>query len=62
MEGRVDWRGDSDAAAEELATWAEVGASHVSVNTMSAGLKTIDDHLAVLSEVAASLADPLTLR
>ena len=55
MEGRVDWRGDSDAVADQLAHWAEAGASHVSVNTMGAGLETVDDHLAALSRVADSL-------
>ena len=55
MEGRVDWRGDSYAVTNELAAWAEAGASHVAVNTMGAGLKSVDDHLAALSQVAVSL-------
>lgn len=55
MEGRVNWRGDGEAVTKELAAWAEAGASHVSVNTMSAGLQTVDDHLAALAQVAASL-------
>ncbi|MDX1887353.1 LLM class F420-dependent oxidoreductase [Mycolicibacterium sp. 120270] len=55
MEGRVDWRGDADAVAERLAEWAKAGASHVSVNTMGAGLESVDDHLAVLAQVAESL-------
>jgi hypothetical protein len=55
MEGRVTWRGDSDAALGELKQWADAGASHVSVNTMGAGLKTVDDHLEALAQVAASL-------
>ena len=55
MEGRVDWRGDSEATINELKAWAEAGASHVTVNTMGAELRTVDDHLAALSEVAASL-------
>ncbi len=55
MEGRVNWRGDGEAVINELKAWAEAGASHVSVNTMSAGLKTVDDHLAALAQVAASL-------
>ncbi len=56
MEGRVDWRGDGDVVAKGLAAWAEAGASHVSVNTMGAGLTTVDEHLSALSEVAASLS------
>jgi probable F420-dependent oxidoreductase len=55
MEGRVNWRDDGEAVINELKAWAEAGASHVSVNTMSAGLKTVDDHLAALAQVAASL-------
>jgi hypothetical protein len=55
MEGRVNWRGDSDTALGELKQWADAGASHVSVNTMGAGLKTVDDHLEALAQVAASL-------
>jgi probable F420-dependent oxidoreductase len=54
MEGRVDWRGDGDAVADQLAQWAKSGATHVSINTMGAGLKTVDDHLAVLARVAES--------
>jgi probable F420-dependent oxidoreductase len=52
MEGRVDWRGDDDEAADQLRAWAEAGATHVSVNTMGAGCKTVDDHLAALTRVA----------
>jgi probable F420-dependent oxidoreductase len=56
MEGRVTWRGDAGAVTADLADWAAAGASHVSVNTIGAGLKTVDDHLAVLSTVADGLA------
>jgi len=52
MEGRVNWTGDADRAGAQLAAWADAGASHLSVNTMGAGLRTVDDHLAVLAEVA----------
>ena len=55
MQGRVDWGGDADAVVDQLAEWAKAGASHASVNTMGAGLKTVDDHLAVLAQVAESL-------
>jgi hypothetical protein len=54
MEGRVDWRGD-DEAADQLRAWAEAGATHVSINTMGAGCKTVDDHLAALARVAELL-------
>jgi probable F420-dependent oxidoreductase len=58
MDGRVTWRGDADKLAEELRRWADVGATHVSVNTMGAGLRSVDEHLAVLAsgaEVAKSV-------
>ena len=55
MEGQVTWSGDRDRMAKELAAWAAGGASHVAVNTMGAGLATVDEHLAVLESVAADL-------
>ncbi len=55
MEGRVSWNGDDDAVAHQIEAWAGVGASHLSVNTMGAGLKTADQHLDVLARVADSL-------
>jgi probable F420-dependent oxidoreductase len=54
MEGRVN-AGDADTAATQLTAWAQAGASHVSVNTMGLGLRTVDDHLAALSSVADAL-------
>ena len=51
MEGRVDWRGDADQVRTDLAAWADAGATHVSVNTMGAGLNGVDEHLAALSAV-----------
>ncbi|OBF54744.1 LLM class F420-dependent oxidoreductase [Mycobacterium sp. 852002-50816_SCH5313054-b] len=55
MEGRVSWAGDPDKAAADIAAWGAAGATHLSVNTMSAGLATVDDHLAALERVAADL-------
>ncbi len=55
MEGRVDWRGDVDDVAERVDGWQEVGATHLSINTMGAGLVTAEDHLAVLEKVAEIL-------
>jgi probable F420-dependent oxidoreductase len=55
MEGRVTWSGDDDALARQVAAWADAGASHLSINTMGAGLASVDEHLAVLSRVAESL-------
>ena len=52
MEGRVTWRGDTDLLGQRLGHWQQAGATHVSVNTMKAGLDTVDDHLRALAEVA----------
>ena len=56
MEGRVDWAGDGDAIAAAIAAWKTAGATHLSVNTMKAGLATVDDHLAALERIIADLA------
>ncbi|MCV7103316.1 LLM class F420-dependent oxidoreductase [Mycobacterium palustre] len=55
MEGRISWTGDPDKAAADIAAWKAAGATHLSVNTMKAGLATVDDHLAALERVAADL-------
>ncbi len=55
MEGRVNWTGDRDKIAADIAAWKAAGAIHLSVNTMKAGLATVDDHLDVLERVAADL-------
>lgn len=55
MEGRVSWRGDLGRIADDIRGWSERGATHLSVNTMGAGLRTVDDHLAVLGAVADSV-------
>ncbi len=56
MEGRVTWQGDLDEVAAAIGAWADRGATHLSVNTMGAGLRTVDDHLAVLEALAAAQA------
>jgi len=55
MEGRVSWRGDAGKLAGEAGQWRDAGATHLSVNTMGAGLATLDDHLAALEEAAGVL-------
>jgi probable F420-dependent oxidoreductase len=54
MEGRVSFRGDVDGVGTELTAWADAGASHLSINTMGAGLTTVDEHLAALAEIATT--------
>ena len=52
MEGRVVWQQDRDTLAAAMRQWRDAGATHLSVNTMGAGLKTVDDHLAALATAA----------
>jgi alkanesulfonate monooxygenase SsuD/methylene tetrahydromethanopterin reductase-like flavin-dependent oxidoreductase (luciferase family) len=52
MEGRVSWRGNVRELADGLHAWAGAGASHVSINTMGAGLGSVDDHIAALATAA----------
>ncbi|GAA0411452.1 LLM class F420-dependent oxidoreductase [Acrocarpospora corrugata] len=55
MDGRLQWRGDPDGLADLASRWREYGATHISINTMNAGLSTVDDHLAALEHAAAAL-------
>jgi probable F420-dependent oxidoreductase len=55
MEAWVKWRGSADDVVTKVDKWAKVGASHISINTMGAGLETVDDHLAALTAVAEAL-------
>ena len=52
MEGRLRWQEDRDKLAAAMRKWQDAGATHLSVNTMGAGLKTVDDHLAALATAA----------
>ena len=52
MEGRLRWQQDRDKLAAAIRQWQDAGATHLSVNTMGAGLKTVDDHLAALATAA----------
>jgi hypothetical protein len=52
MEGRWRWQEERDKLAAAMRQWQEAGATHLSVNTMGAGLKTVDDHLAALAKAA----------
>ena len=56
MEGRVNWTADGVGKLVDHADrWREVGATHLSINTMNAGLATVDDHLAALDAAAKEL-------
>ena len=55
MEGRLGWHGDLDDLAQQAQRWRAAGATHVSLNTMGAGLTTPDEHLEVLVRAAEVL-------
>jgi hypothetical protein len=52
MEGRLRWQQDRDKMAVAIRQWQNADATHLSVNTMGIGLKTVDDHLAALATAA----------
>jgi probable F420-dependent oxidoreductase len=53
MEGRISYGPHgSDAVAEEAFEWERVGATHICINTMSADLPSVDEHIAALRAVA----------
>ncbi len=54
MEGRVSWR-DAGRLADHVGRWQAAGASHVSINTMGAGLGSADEHLEALADAAEAL-------
>ena len=57
MEGRISWEtGDVDRLARQAGKWRDAGSTHIAVNTMGAGLGSVDDHLAALTKAADALA------
>jgi len=57
IEGRIGWEtGDVDRLGRQAGKWRDAGASHLGVNTMGAGLGSVDDHLAALAKAADALA------
>ena len=56
MEGRVSWTPDGlPKLVDHVGRWERAGATHLGINTMGAGLATVDDHLAVLAQAADAL-------
>lgn len=56
MDGRSGWAKKSlDGVLAEADLWQAAGATHLSVNTMDAGLGSIDEHVAALAAVASGL-------
>jgi probable F420-dependent oxidoreductase len=52
MEGRVSWSDGVDAVVKHAGRWRDAGATHIAINTMSAGLGDVDGHLAALAKAA----------
>jgi probable F420-dependent oxidoreductase len=58
MEGFVDLGpGDLVRLGQQAETWRSVGASHLSLNTMKAGFRSVDDHVASLAAAAEILLE-----
>ncbi len=55
MDGRVTWTGDLRQLLVDVEVWRAAGATHLSVNTMRAGLGGIDGHVSVLTRIAREL-------
>jgi len=56
LEGRVSWGpGGLEQLVDHVGRWRDAGATHLSINTMGAGLGDLDGHLGVLAEVATAL-------
>jgi len=56
MDGRVSWTADGVAKlVDHVGRWEAVGSTHLSINTMGAGLATVDEHLEVLAQAAEAV-------
>jgi len=56
MEGRVSWGvGGAERLIDHVGRWRAAGATHVSVNTMGAGLGSVEGHLKTLTIIAEAL-------
>ncbi len=57
MEGRASWgEGGAATLVDHVGRWRTAGASHLSVNTMGAGLGSVDGHLDALAQAADALS------
>lgn len=57
MEGRISWgEGDVEKLVRQAGRWRNAEATHLSVNTMGAGLASVEDHLAALAKASEALA------
>jgi probable F420-dependent oxidoreductase len=59
MEGRIAHRpGATSDLVENAERWQDVGASHISINTMGSGLDGVDAHLDALTDASRALQLP----
>jgi probable F420-dependent oxidoreductase len=59
MEGRMSWGpGGVGRLVDEIGRWEDAGATHVSINTMRAGLQSVDAHIEALASAAGALKLP----
>jgi probable F420-dependent oxidoreductase len=57
MEGRATWDdGGLDTVMKHVERWRSAGATHLSINTMGAGLSSVDEHVSALGEAAEALS------
>ena len=60
MEGRVSWSAEGvTKLVDHVDRWRDANATHLSINTMGAGLGQIDGHLTALAEAAEALGTKL---
>jgi probable F420-dependent oxidoreductase len=53
MEGRAAWSPDDpDRFVRQVERWRAAGATHLSIDTMRAGLATVEDHVAALARAS----------
>ena len=58
LEPRLHWgNGDLEALGRALEGWRAAGATHISLNTMGAGFKTADEHLAAVRQFAQTFSN-----
>ena len=57
MQGQVTWGARGlDGVVDHVGRWRDAGATHVSINTMSAGFTSVDQHVDALSHVAGAFS------
>ncbi len=58
MEGRASWSADDpEKLVRQVERWREAGASHLSIDTMYAGLGDVDAHVVALTRAAELVQD-----